>query len=169
VSFETGIAAGGNTVFHMVTKLQTPEKGWSGLAVPSGFLSLRRRVGLSGTIDGKPFWASAQPMGDGNHWVNISKAWRAENWMRGDEDVDVVFVLDDIRPELVLPEALAQVLNGDGLRTAWEQLSFTARKDDARWVGNAKRPETQMRRATAVAERLRQARPVRIRIAERDS
>jgi hypothetical protein len=47
--FETDAADDGSAVFRMFTKLQTPEKGWSGLAVPSEFLGLRRRVWLRGT------------------------------------------------------------------------------------------------------------------------
>ncbi|HEY0491903.1 MAG TPA: hypothetical protein VGD57_00355, partial [Candidatus Dormibacteraeota bacterium] len=70
-TFEKGEGPDGVPRFRMYTKLQTPEKGWSGLAVPSQFLGVRRRVGLRGTMNGKAFWASAQPMGDGNHWVTV--------------------------------------------------------------------------------------------------
>ena len=62
--FESGTAEDGTAVYRMYTRLQTPEKGWSGLAIPSDLLGTRARLWLRGTLQGHPFWVAAQPMSE---------------------------------------------------------------------------------------------------------
>lgn len=141
--------------FQMCTKLQTPEKGWSGLAVPSQFLGLRRRVGLRGTMNGKAFWVSAQPMGDGNHWVTVNKAMRTKMGLIGDEEVRVEFVIDDNRPSVALPSDLAAALQRDPRAAAhFEKLAPNHRKEYVVYISEAKRPETRARRIEQTLKRV---------------
>jgi hypothetical protein len=138
----------------MFTKLQTPEKGWSGLAVPSEFLGLRRRAWLRGTINGFDFWVSAQPMSDGNHWVTINREMRAEMDLVGDEDVEVEFTLADGPPQLEVPADLRKALDANpAAKAVFDQMSHNHRKEYLRWIREAKRTETRSRRiATTVEE-----------------
>jgi Bacteriocin-protection, YdeI or OmpD-Associated/Domain of unknown function (DUF1905) len=153
--FEMGTGPDGAARFRMYSKLQTPEKGWSGLAVPSEFLGLRRRVGLRGTMNGKAFWVSAQPMGDGNHWVTVNKAMRSEMGLIGDEDVRVEFVIDDKRPPVAVPPDLAAALQQDRKAAAhFEKLAPSHRKEYVVYVSEAKRPETRARRVEQIVKRL---------------
>ncbi len=153
--FEKGTGPDGATRFRMYTKLQTPEKGWSGLAVPSQFLGLRRRVGLRGTMNGKAFWVFAQPMGDGNHWVTVNKLMRGEMGLVGDEEVRVDFVIDDKRPPVPLPADLAAALRQNRAAAAnFERLAPGHRKEYVVHISEAKRPETRARRIEQTVKRL---------------
>jgi hypothetical protein len=154
-TFETGTSTDGATVFRMQTKLQTPEKGWSGLAIPSDFLGVRGRVWLRGTLEGHPFWVAAQPMGDGNHWVTVNREMRAEMGLVGDEEVEAVFVQADGPPELTVPDDLRRALEShEEARALFERMSHNHRKEYIRWVAEAKRPETRARRASQAIERI---------------
>jgi hypothetical protein len=154
-TFETGTAEDGTTVYRMFTKLQTPTKGWSGLAVPSDLLGLRRRVWLRGTLEGNPFWVSAQPMGDGNHWVTVNRQMRAEMGLVGDEEVEAVFVMEDGPPDLEVPEDMRLALQGSREAAAlWEGMRHNFRKEYRRWIAEAKRPETRARRVGQAIERI---------------
>jgi Bacteriocin-protection, YdeI or OmpD-Associated/Domain of unknown function (DUF1905) len=154
-TFEKGTGPDGAPRFRMYTRLQTPEKGWSGLAVPSQFLGLRRRVGLRGSMNGKPFWVSAQPMGDGNHWVTVNKAMRAEMGLVGDEEVRVEFVIDDKRPPVAVPPDLAAALKVNGAAAAnFERMAPSHRKEYVLHILEAKRLETRARRIEQVVKRL---------------
>jgi hypothetical protein len=145
--FETDAADDGSAVFRMFTKLQTPEKGWSGLAVPSEFLGLRRRVWLRGTINGSGFWVSAQPMGDGNHWVTVNRLMRAEMGLVGDEEVEVEFAIAAGPPELDVPEDLQRALDADPkARVVFSRMSHNHRKEYLRWITEARRADTRSRR-----------------------
>jgi hypothetical protein len=154
-TFETGTSTDGATVFRMQTKLQTPEKGWSGLAIPSDFLGVRGRVWLRGTLEGHPFWVAAQPMGDGNHWVTVNREMRAEMGLVGDEEVEAVFVQADGPPELTVPDDLRRALESHAEAQAlFQRMSHNHRKEYIRWVAEAKRPETRARRASQAIERI---------------
>ena len=68
--------------------------------------------------------------------------------------------LDQAPREVELPEALADALANDAkARAAFDRLSYTHRKEYARWVGEARREETQQRRVAQALERLRQGKP----------
>jgi hypothetical protein len=154
-TFETGTSTDGASVFRMQTKLQTPEKGWSGLAIPSDFLGVRGRVWLRGTLEGHPFWVAAQPMGDGNHWVTVNREMRAEMGLVGDEEVEAVFVQADGPPELTVPDDLRRALEShEEAQALFQRMSHNHRKEYIRWVAEAKRPETRARRASQAIERI---------------
>jgi hypothetical protein len=154
-TFETGTSADGVSVYRMQTKLQTPEKGWSGLAIPSDFLGLRSRVWLRGTLEGHPFWVAAQPMSDGNHWVTVNREMRAAMGLVGDEEVEAVFVQADGPPELPISLDLQRELEAnEEARALFEQMPHSHRKEYIRWVAEAKRPETRARRAKQAVDRV---------------
>jgi Bacteriocin-protection, YdeI or OmpD-Associated/Domain of unknown function (DUF1905) len=154
-AFETGTSADGATVYRMYTKLQNPEKGWSGLAIPSDFLGVHARAWLQGTLSGHPFWVSAQPMGDGNHWVTVNRQMRAEMGLVGDEEVEAVFVRADGPPELTVPPELERAFESRlDARDLFERMSHNHRKEYIRWVSEAKRPETRSRRAGEAVDRI---------------
>jgi len=72
----------------------------------------------------------------------------------GDE-LQVTMELDDEPREVEVPPALAAALaNDDAARGAYEGLSFTHRKEYARWIDEAKRPETRERRVRRAIEML---------------
>jgi hypothetical protein len=154
-TFETGTSADGATVYRMYTKLQNPEKGWSGLAIPSDFLGVRGRVWLQGTLSGHPFWVSAQPMGDGNHWVTVNRQMRAEMGLVGDEELEAVFVRADGPPELAVPPELERALaSRPYARELFDRMSHNHRKEYIRWVSEAKRPDTRSRRSGEAVDRI---------------
>jgi Bacteriocin-protection, YdeI or OmpD-Associated/Domain of unknown function (DUF1905) len=154
-TFESGTAEDGSAVYRMYTKLQTPEKGWSGLAIPSDLLGTRARLWLRGTLQGHPFWVAAQPMGDGNHWVTVNRQMRAEMGLAGDEEVEAVFVQADGPPALTVPEELERALEGrPDARALFEGMSHNHRKEYINWVREAKRPETRARRAADAMDRI---------------
>jgi hypothetical protein len=154
-TFETGTSEDGSTVYRMYTKLQTPEKGWSGLAIPSELLGTRGRLWLRGTLQGHPFWVAAQPMGDGNHWVTVNRQMRAEMGLAGDEEVEAVFVRAQGPPPLAVPEELERALEArPDARALFERMSHNHRKEYINWVREAKRPETRTRRAGEATDRI---------------
>ena len=64
--------------------------------------------------------------------------------------------LDTAPRRVELPADLAKAINGDKKATAgWEALSFTNKKEMARSLEEAKRPETRERRLTQALASLR--------------
>jgi uncharacterized protein YdeI (YjbR/CyaY-like superfamily) len=68
-------------------------------------------------------------------------------------------VLDSAPREIDLPAELTVALAGDATaREAFDALSYTHRKEFARWVGDAKRTETRERRASETIRMLHEGR-----------
>ena len=103
------------------------------------------------TVNGHTFPGRLARM-RGENMIGLSRAVREACGVEIGDEADVVIALDDAPREVEVPEALATALAGDdAARAAYEALAFTHRKEFARWVAEAKRPETRDRR---VAETL---------------
>jgi Bacteriocin-protection, YdeI or OmpD-Associated/Domain of unknown function (DUF1905) len=154
-TFEVGTSGNGTIVYRIYTNLQTPEKGWSGLAIPSELLGVRGRLWLRGTLAGHRFWVAAQAMGDGNHWVTVNRQMRAEMGLAGDEAVEAVFVQAGGPPPLEVPEELERALEArPDARSLFDRMSHNHRKEYINWVREAKRPDTRSRRAADAVDRI---------------
>jgi hypothetical protein len=103
------------------------------------------------TVNGHTFPGRLARMG-GENIIGLSRAVREACGAEIGDEADVVVALDDAPREVEVPDALAAALaDDDAARAAYEALAFTHRKEFARWVAEAKRPETRDRR---VAETL---------------
>ena len=89
----------------------------------------------------------------GRNLIGLSKAVRAELGVEIGDEVDATIDLDTAEREVEVPDDLAEALEAAGARPAFDALTFTRRKELARGVTEAKRPETRERRvAAAVTE-----------------
>lgn len=88
--------------------------------------------------------------------IGLSKATRAELGVDLGDTVTAVVSLDESPREVEVPAELAAALEGD--RTAYEMFgarAYTQRKAYAGGGGEAKRPETRVRRAAQAVEMIR--------------
>jgi hypothetical protein len=88
---------------------------------------------------------------DGRNVIGLSKAVRAQLGVDIGDEVDATISLDTAEREVDVPGDLAAALDAAaGVRAAFEALSYSRRKELARGVAEAKRPETRERRIAAV-------------------
>jgi uncharacterized protein YdeI (YjbR/CyaY-like superfamily) len=98
----------------------------------------------------------------GEFLVGLSRAVREAAGVAAGDIVPVRIELDTAPREVEVPPPLAAALARDSAAAAtFDGLSFTQRKEYARWVAEAKRQETQDRRVAEALERLRAGRPPR--------
>lgn len=120
-----------------------------------------KRFPVRATVNGHSWRTTVAPM-HGEFLVGLSREVRTAAGVEAGDAVEVVIELDTEPRELEVPEALASALGADGnARAAFDALSFTHRKEYARWITEAKRPETRDRRVTQALERLRLGKPLR--------
>jgi hypothetical protein len=133
--------------------------GGSFVTVPrevSDRLGGRARIAVRGFLNGVPFRSSTMPMGDGGHCVGFRKDQRAAAGVEIGDVVVVEIDRDDEERRVNLPPELAEALAAEPrLREAFERLSYTARKERAESVRDARRPETRARRLAAILDELR--------------
>ena len=116
----------------------------------------RVRAPVRGTVNGAPFRSTIMRYG-GTYYLGLNKELRtAANAEAGDK-VTVELKRDDAPREVDVPSNLrATLAAAPDARAAFEQLSYTHRKEYVRWIEEARREETRRRRVERVVEMLRE-------------
>jgi len=91
----------------------------------------------------------------GKNLVGLSKAARAELGVEIGDTVDADIDLDSAEREIEVPDDLAAALDSAGVRSAFDALAPSRRKELARGVVEAKQAATRERRVTAAVDSLR--------------
>jgi hypothetical protein len=136
-------------------------RGGGGTLVPIP-REVATKLGLKGfpkiqaMIAGTPYRGSLMPMGDGTYCLGVLKSIQEAAGVGQGDRITVLLELDTAPRTVEPPADLAKVLAKDKkAAAAWEQLSFTNRKELAVGLTSAKKPETRERRLKAAVEKLR--------------
>jgi len=101
-------------------------------------------------------WRSSIANMGGRFMLGVSMENRAAAGVAAGETLDVDVELDTAERTVDVPEDLAAELAGDdALRATWDRWSYTRRKEAARQLVEAKKPETRTRRLEKILADLR--------------
>jgi hypothetical protein len=115
-----------------------------------------KRFPVAATINGYTFRNTVTRMG-GEFLLGLNRAVREAAGVEAGDTVDVHIELDTAPREVDVPEALASALAGDQVaRERYDALSYTHRKEYARWIAEAKKVQTRDRRVSQALEMLRE-------------
>jgi hypothetical protein len=110
------------------------------------------RIPVRVTFDGVPYRGSIVRY-RGTTMIGVTKAVIAEAGVSVGDTLEVFAENDEAPREVEVPDELAKAVRAKRLTKAWEELSFTRRKELATGVASAKRPETRTKRVEqAIAE-----------------
>jgi hypothetical protein len=105
---------------------------------------------------GSHTWRSSIANMGGTFMLGVSMENRAAAGVAAGQVLDVDVELDAAERTVDVPEDLAAALAGDAAaRATWDRWSFTRRKEAARLLEEAKKPETRTRRLEKVLAELR--------------
>lgn len=94
----------------------------------------------------------------GENLIGFRREVREQLGLSLEDELDVVIERDDAPREVALPAELAEALAADdAARAAFEALAPSHRKEHARAIADAKKPETRARRLEKVLAALRDA------------
>ena len=114
-----------------------------------------KRVAVKAIVNGAVYRGSIVRMG-GKYMLGIPKALRDEAGVKAGDNIVVTLEKDTEERTVAVPADLARELKKDkSLNDAWEKLSFTIRKEQARGIEEAKKPETRARRLEKTVEMLK--------------
>jgi hypothetical protein len=114
-----------------------------------------KRFPVVATVEGYT-WRTTVARMRGEFLLGLSREVREGAGVEAGDTVDLELELDTKPREVDVPEALATALAKDAnARAAYEKLSYTHRKEYARWIAEAKRDETRERRVAKAIEQLR--------------
>ena len=141
--------------------LTATPRGGGGTLVPiprqvAANLGLKGMPKVQAMIAGQPYRGSLMPMGDGTYCLGVLKSIQEAAGVKQGDTVTVELELDTAPRLVELPADLAKAIARDKKASAaWEKLSFTNKKEMARGLEEAKKPETRERRLAAAIAQLR--------------
>jgi uncharacterized protein YdeI (YjbR/CyaY-like superfamily) len=110
---------------------------------------------VQAVIAGQPYRGSLMPMGDGTYCLGVLKSIQEAAGVKQGDTITVELELDTTPRVVEMPPDLAQAIGRDRkVKAAWDQLSYTNKKEMARSLEEAKKPETRERRLAAALARL---------------
>ena len=119
-------------------------------------MGLRGMPKVNAVIAGQPYRGSLMPMGDGTFCLGVLKSIQEAAGVKQGDTVTVELDLDTAPRTVEMPSDLKKAIAGDRkAQAAWDSLSFTNKKEMARSVEEAKKPETRERRLAAAVKALR--------------
>ncbi|MGH9523538.1 MAG: YdeI/OmpD-associated family protein [Terriglobales bacterium] len=113
------------------------------------------RVPVKGTINGAAFRTTVVKM-KGDYFFCVNQQMRADAGGVGPGDRVTVILEPDAVPRTVeVPPDLKKALKANARASAtWERYAYTHRKEFAKWIEEAKKPETRARRLAKTIEML---------------
>lgn len=112
-----------------------------------------KRPPVTVTLNGHTYASTIGVMG-GRYLVPVSKAVREAAGVTGGEEHEITLVHDAAPREVEVPGDLAAALAAAGVRTAFDALAPSKRKEAVRQVVEAKAAETRARRIAKVVDAL---------------
>ncbi len=107
------------------------------------------------TVNGGYTFAGRIGRMGGETLLGFNKAVRTAAGVEAGDAVELLVTLDEAPREVDVPADLAAALDADpAIRAAFDALSYSRRKEYARAVADAKRPETRERRIAAALQDL---------------
>ena len=116
----------------------------------------KARAPVRGTVNGTDFRTTVAVYG-GVYLIGFNKELRDRAGIAIGDEVKVTLELDDEPRTVEVPPALEEALQRNAeAKAAYEGLSYTHRREYARWIAEAKRDETRERRVAKAVEMLRE-------------
>ena len=113
------------------------------------------KVPVQATFDGVAYKGSLFKYSHSQHVLGVLKSIREQIRKQPGDTVDVAISKDEAVRTVEIPADFRNVLKKETLLPAFEKLSYTHRKEYCRWITEAKKAETRLRRLEKAVEMLR--------------
>ena len=114
------------------------------------------KVAVKSTLDGVPYAGSLMACGGPQHMLGVLKAIRGQIGKGVGDVIEVEVWRDEAERTVEVPAKFKELMKREGLLPFFEGLSYTHRKEYCRWIAEAKKEETQLRRLAKAVEMLRE-------------
>lgn len=112
------------------------------------------KIPVKAQFNGIPYSGSLIKYGNPLHMLPVPKAIRDEARARPGDTLDIELWKDEQPRILEVPAPLKQAMKKAGVLPVFEALSYTHRKEYCRWIAEAKKEETRLRRIEQAVEML---------------
>lgn len=116
---------------------------------------VRGRLPVTATFDGVAYTGSLMKYGHPQHTLGITKAIREQIGKDPGDTVTVELCRENEIRTVEVPALLANAMKREKLLPFFESLSYTHRKEYCRWISEAKKEETRLKRVQKAVEMLK--------------
>jgi len=113
------------------------------------------RVPVKATFNGVPYTGSLVKYRNPLHMLGVLKAVREQTGKGPGDTVELVVWKDEEVRTVKLPVEFEKLMKKTGLLQVFNKLSYTHRKEYCRWITEAKKEETRLKRLEKAIEMLR--------------
>jgi Bacteriocin-protection, YdeI or OmpD-Associated/Domain of unknown function (DUF1905) len=113
------------------------------------------KVPVKATFNGAPYTGSLIKYGHPLHSLGIPKAIREQTGRDTGDTIEGVVWKDEEVRTIEVPAQFENLMNKEGLLPVFKELSYTHRKEYCRWIAEAKREETRLKRLEKAIEMLK--------------
>jgi hypothetical protein len=139
-------------------KIQAGERGGAYVLFPYNVeeeFGTKGRVPVKAKINGVSYTGSIMKYGLPQHFLGVEKAIREQIGKQPGDVVEVVLWKDEEERTVEVPADLQRMMKKEGLLPFFEKLSYTHRKEYCRWISEAKKEETRLRRIDKAVEMMK--------------
>jgi hypothetical protein len=115
----------------------------------------RGKVPVKATFNGVSYTGSLMKYGKPLHMLGMPKAIRDQTGKGPGDTVEVVVWKDEAIRIVEVPAPFEKSMKKEGLLSVFEKLSYTHRKEYCRWIAEAKKEETRLKRLEKAIEMLK--------------
>ncbi len=144
--------------YKFKAKIEAADRGGAYVLFPYDVekeFGTKGKVPVKATFDGVPYAGSLIKYGHPQHMLPILKAIREQTGKGAGDTVDVALSKDDGLRTLEVPAQFADAMKKEGVTPLFDRLSYTHRKEYCRWISEAKKEETRLRRLENAVEMLK--------------
>ena len=113
------------------------------------------RVPVQTTFNGVPYTGSLVKYGHAQHMLGVLKSIRDEIGAAPGDSVRIELWRDEAPREVEAPKGFKSAMKKEGVLEFYEGLSYTHRKEYCRWISEAKKEETRLKRSQKAIEMLK--------------
>ena len=113
------------------------------------------RVSVKVTFGGLPYTGSLMKYGHPLHSLGMPKAIREQAGKGPGDTIEVVVWKDEQVRTVEVPPQFENLMKKEGLLPVFKKLSYTHRKEYCRWIAEAKKEETRLKRLEKAIEMLK--------------
>jgi hypothetical protein len=113
------------------------------------------RVPVKATFNGVPYTGSLIKYRNPLHMMGVLKSIREQIGKGPGDTIEVVVWRDEEVRTVEVPAQFEKLIKKEGLLPVFEKLSYTHRKEYCRWITDAKKEETRLKRLGKAIEMLK--------------
>ena len=144
--------------YKFKAEIQAATGGGAGVVFPYDVeeeFGTRASIPVKSTIDGVPYTGSLMKYGTASHTLGVLKSIRQQIGKGPGDTVEVVLWKDEEARTVEVPVEFERLMKKEGVFDSFDRLSYTHRKEYIRWITEAKKEETRLRRIAKAIEMLK--------------